>query len=82
MKEHVGANFEGECVQFCDENLQRCTDLRRVRKIYKLNPPASIMSKKIKEDFDHPKSIEIEEVKARTELEISILGLMALRGAT
>lgn len=79
----MGANFEGECIRFCDENLQRCTDLPRVRKIYKLNTPTSGTSKRTKENPDNQKSIETEdEVMARKELEMSILGLMALRGAT
>lgn len=71
--------FMGEMVDFCDESLAQKADLTRVRKIYKLNQPAPAMGNKPQEANG-----EVADVKADIalrELEISILGLMALRGA-
>lgn len=78
------ANFEGECVPFCDENIQRNTDISRVRKLYKLNTTtASTSPGRTKMRSERRKDLESnkEPIKWK-ELEMSILGLMALRGAT
>lgn len=79
VKEHLTSNFKGETIDFCDESLAQKADLTRVRKIYKLNQPAQAVNKKQQGAIG-----EVTEVKADAalrELEISILGLMALRGA-
>ena len=71
--------FQGEMIDFCDDILAQKTDLMRVRKIYKLNQPAQAGSDKRKESIS-----EVAEAKSEValrELEMSILGLMALRGA-
>ena len=60
------------------------TDLARVKKIYKLNPATKEANKRGKSDLRNGAStIEAQSEKIeRKELEISILGLMALRGAS
>lgn len=79
VKEHLTSMFKGETIDFCDENLVQRADLTRIRKIYKLNQAAQAVGKK-----RHDAIAEVTEVKADValrELEIFILGLMALRGA-
>jgi len=75
IQAHLSANFEGEQVEFSDEVLGSMTDLARVKKIYKLNSGGEKGGKAVvngtgKEDAE------------RRELEVLILGSMALRGAT
>lgn len=66
-------------IDFCDEILAQKTDLTRIKKIYKLNQPAQALGKKKQDAIG-----DVTEVKpdvAVEELEMYILGLMALRGA-
>lgn len=67
-------------IDFCDESLAQKADLMRIRKIYKLNQTLRTAGK-----YQQQKAMsDLHEVKAdvaQRELEISILGLMALRGA-
>lgn len=77
MKNHLDAAFEGESVELCDQNLASITDLIRLRKAYKLSLPArSGVNKKQSE------SQEIEDESSVGELEMALLGLIALKGAT
>jgi EKC/KEOPS complex subunit CGI121/TPRKB len=69
---------EGEQVEFSDAVLQTMTDVSRVRKIYKLNNSGGVNGRE-KEDAVN-ESIQVD--KERKELEMLILGSMALRGAT
>lgn len=83
VKAHMEANFQGECVPFCDENLRAMTDLQRVRKIYKLNAPVPNASRRIEVHSDNSMNVRTEDEAAiGKELEMSILGSMALRGAS
>lgn len=70
--------MEGEQVEFSDAVLQTMTDVSRVRKIYKLNNSGGVNGRE-KEDAVN-ESIQVD--KERKELEMLILGSMALRGAT
>ena len=56
-------------MNFDEETLARMTDISKVRKAYKLGPPPKI---------DNSKQIR-QETK---EMEVVVLGMMALRGAT
>jgi EKC/KEOPS complex subunit CGI121/TPRKB len=74
IQAHLIANLEGKQVEFSDEVLGSMTDLAKVRKIYKLNSGGGKVGKGLingtsKEDTE------------RRELEVLILGSMALRGA-
>jgi hypothetical protein len=78
VKEHLVSTFEGEMIEFCETSLAQKTDLARIRKIYKLHNPARAVDKK-QED---PQGVVPDKHEvALSELEMSILGLMALRGA-
>ena len=75
VQAHLTANFEGEQVEFSDELLGLMTDLARVRKIYKLNSGGG---KSLGKGTVNRTSKDFAE----RELEVLILGSMALRGAT
>ena len=79
VHDHLTSTFEGEMVEFCDKSLAHQTDLARVRKIYKLNYPIGTVRNKSREANEEVAGVS-DEVALR-ELEMSILGLMALRGA-
>ena len=68
--------MEGTQVAFSDDGLQDMTDLARVRKIYRLNTTNS-GGKKTVNGINGT-----SEVGERKEVEILVLGSMALRGAT
>lgn len=77
MKNHLDAAFEGESVELCDQNLASITDLIRLRKAYKLSLPAGSRGNKKQSE-----SQEIEDESSVGELEMALLGLIALKGAT
>jgi len=76
IQEHLGASIEGEQIAFTDEELQNMTDLARVKKIYKINAGSSGGKKAVTNGMN---GFKVDEEK---ELEIWVLGSMALRGAT
>jgi hypothetical protein len=71
--------FKGESIEFNDKCLAHMTDLARVRKLYRLHIPAQVVGNKPHDTKGGVSGVR-DEVALR-ELEISILGLMALRGA-
>ena len=78
---HLNRVIEGTPNPFDDGELRGITDVGKLRKSYKLNAPSKSSSQRSiskKDDADKTKDDEHE----RRELEVSILGLMALRGAT
>ena len=77
VQEHLRLEIQGEQVAFEDSLISGMTDWARVRKIYKLNS-AGVGSGK-KGMLVNGAAIEGEGVR---ELEILVLGSMALRGAT
>ena len=69
VEQHLKANVEGEQIEFDEENLTQVVDIAKVRKAYKLGaPPKNKYSAESKQDLK--------------EMELIILGMMALRGAT
>ena len=72
--ELVERSVEGRQLDFTDTDLATCSDEASIRKIYKLQVSSKSGSKA-------PVRQVISE-EARHDLEISILGLMALRGAS
>lgn len=77
MKSHLIAAFEGESVRVCDQNLAGMTDLTRLTKAYKLSPLARSGGNKKHSEFK-----EIGDEGCVDELEMALLGLIALKGAT
>jgi EKC/KEOPS complex subunit CGI121/TPRKB len=74
MQVHLDTEIRGEQVPFDDHIIAEMTDLTRVRKIYKLNGGGGK-----KNIILNATSKRNEEAK---EMEIFILGSIALRGAT
>ncbi|MCJ1467319.1 hypothetical protein MMC07_005943 [Pseudocyphellaria aurata] len=77
VKAHLEAVIQGKSIQFCNDNLGKTVDVARVRKIYKLNSPPRQVGRKKQEASGTPESDE----STLSELEMSILGLIALKGA-
>lgn len=67
-------------IEFCDTSLALKTDLTKVRKIYKLNSSTRVVSNKQQQEVKSGFTGVKDEV-ALGELEMAVLGLMALRGA-
>lgn len=85
VEQHLNTVIEGRAVEFSDEELQRTVDIDKVRKIYKLNSTGD-KGKKSKAqsvgdgiDGAHGENEGNSETKA---LEVAILGMIALRGAS
>lgn len=77
IQSHLTANLEGDQVEFSDEVLSTMTDLARVRKIYKLNNVGGGGGKGGKAVVNGTG----KGCGEGKELEMLILGSMALRGA-
>jgi EKC/KEOPS complex subunit CGI121/TPRKB len=80
VRAHLEAEIEGEMVRFEDEVSEGMTDLGRVRKVYKLNSGGGGGGKKGIEGLSINRVGKEQE--ERKELEVMVLGAMALRGAT
>lgn len=78
ISEHLTSVVEGEAVPFEDEEVRSMTDVARVKKLYKLNAGGGGGGKKGGANGVSNEKVEDE----RKELEIMVLGAMALRGAT
>lgn len=90
VERHLDEVVEGEGVEFCDEVLRGMTDVGKVRKLYKLplvgEGGGKGQGKRRRKDGSEEGSGEVVGVGKgeeweRRELEVAILGLMALRGA-
>lgn len=76
MTRHLSENIVGQETTFEDASLQNICDIDRIKKIYKIpSPPARKTNKQGDEEPDN----KIDQAK---NLEVQILGAMALRGAT
>ena len=76
IQAHIISSIEAQQIPFTDENLDSLTDWPKVKKAYKLNATGNA-GKKMTNGVTKGK--EVDENK---ELEIMVLGSMALRGAT
>ena len=83
VRSHLACAVKGACVDFNDENLQDVSDLDKIRKAYKTGSYVSAkgQSKESKAQLNGVDGID-PIAKERKELEIAILGAIALRGAT
>ena len=80
VSRHLSSVIEGTPNPFNDGELRGITDVGKLRKSYKLNASSKSDSRRStgkNEDTDAAENDEYE----RQELEVSILGLMALRNA-
>lgn len=77
VQKHLQEVIEGEQVPFEDENLSDMTDIARLKKIYKLNTVSSV-------NGDKKGAINGDATGNdwKKELEVLILGAMALRGVS
>jgi EKC/KEOPS complex subunit CGI121/TPRKB len=83
VRSHLESVVDGTCADFNDESLQITSDLGKIGKAYKI--ASSVSSKgQIRPSKSHMSGMAgIDPVaKERKELEIAILGAIALRGAT
>ncbi|KAF7917928.1 uncharacterized protein EAE98_009956 [Botrytis deweyae] len=80
ISEHLSSVIEGEPVPFDDESLASMVDIARVKKLYKLNVTGGGGGKKGGANGVNGK-VE-SKADERKELEVMVLGAMALRGAT
>lgn len=81
VQAHLAAAVAGENVPLTDESLAAGTDLGRVRKVYKLNAGGGKAGKR-KGAGDGDGDGSGRDEQGRRELEIAVLGAMALRGVT
>ncbi|TGO24741.1 hypothetical protein BPAE_0096g00470 [Botrytis paeoniae] len=79
ISEHLSSVIEGEPVPFDDESLASMVDIARVKKLYKLNAIGGGGKKGGANGMNGKVENQVDE---RKELEIMVLGAMALRGAT
>lgn len=73
VAEHLAKSVEGTSVPFDDEPLSAISDIGKIRKAYKLGAAPSAPAKA---------QVNGTTDSGKRELEISILGAMALRGAS
>ncbi|KAF5872091.1 putative protein cgi121 protein [Botrytis fragariae] len=79
ISEHLSSVIEGEPVLFDEESLASMVDIARVKKLYKLNALGGGGKKGGANGVSGKAENKVDE---RKELEIMVLGAMALRGAT
>jgi EKC/KEOPS complex subunit CGI121/TPRKB len=88
IQAHLQENIQGEQIEFSDENLRASVDVARVKKVYKLNAAGGgggggKKAGKGKGDANTLNGVHASSLgDERKELEIQVLGIMALRGAT
>ncbi|PMD20871.1 CGI-121-domain-containing protein [Hyaloscypha hepaticicola] len=85
IQSHLTSSIEGEQVPFEDSILQQLTDVPRVKKIYKLNSNGGGGKKNGQLNGTGGDGLSISrngEESERKELELLVLGAMALRGVT
>ena len=68
-EKHLSTHVEGRQIVFEEESLAKLADIPRIKKAYKLQP-----TKPSKQREDHKDGLK--------EMEILVLGMMALRGAS
>jgi len=90
---HLSASVKGTLIDFNDQTLAPLTDVAKVRKLYKLGGVAEVNSKGKRrrkdgseegsrgDDVLEQTGIEKNSSIERKELEVAVVGLMALRGA-
>lgn len=81
ISQHLSAVIEGTNIHFNEKNIARFTDVGKVKSIYKLNDEKKTSKERKRKDGKGDElARENEQIVDRTELEVVVLGLMALRG--
>lgn len=86
---HLTENVEGDSVPFSDESLARMADAAAIRKAYKLGAGVQSTGKQkrpnvVVNGVSHDPKIDVDDKDKdveRKELEVTILGMMALKGS-
>ena len=83
VSQHLQQHVEGTPVPFDDATLDSISDIARIKKVYKLTSPVQPKQCK-KTDSPHQSQVDgtPEDKSGKRHLEISVLGSIALRGAT
>ncbi|KAK5144582.1 hypothetical protein LTR04_001519, partial [Oleoguttula sp. CCFEE 6159] len=83
VQEHLSRNVEGDSIPFSDEVLASITDLAKVKKMYKLDSPPAGGGKKGKAETKYSGALNgmVDEADERREMEVYLLGVMALKGS-
>jgi len=84
VQQHLDAVIKGRAVEFSDEVLLEIVDLARVRKIYKLNSNEGPGKKNKGRSLEGTNGVDglRKDEHAMKALEVAILGMIALRGAS
>lgn len=85
VEEHLNAVIEGRAVEFSDVEHRRTVDVGKVRKIYKLNGTGDKGKKSKRQSLEEVSNGSERDTGGDAEakaLEVAILGLIALRGAS
>ena len=82
VQQHLSAVVEGTPVEFSDHVLRAMTDLARVKKAYKLNSVAGSGSGSGKGGKAAPADVQEAAADDFKQIEVAMLGAMALRGAS
>ena len=83
VQNHLDANFEGTRVAFDDKTLASTADIARLKKLYKIAPSQMTGQVKLNKDAKRAQAIVDDGSEVgRKELEVMVIGLMALRGAS
>ncbi len=82
VSEHLLSQIQGNESTFDDATFRKLADLERIKKVYKLgtSTPASRPRKAF--NGNRTAANDREDVDETKDLEVQILGLIALRGAT
>ena len=81
MQEHLSNVIKGTPVAFDDDTFHGMTDITKVKKAYKLGGGESQKSKSAGKGVNGGESGD-GQPDERKEMEVAIIGMMALRGAT
>jgi EKC/KEOPS complex subunit CGI121/TPRKB len=80
VAKHLGPVVKGTPVEFSNKTLSEIADLARIKKIYKFNAGQS--ASPAKRDDVEGNGVDDAGTSGRKELEIAIMGAIALRGAS
>ena len=84
VRSHLHDAIQGTCMDLNDENLHAVSDLGKIRKAYKIttNMPSKGQGKRSSSQTNGVVVIEDSVDQETKELEIAVVGAIALRGAT
>ncbi|KAL8797060.1 MAG: hypothetical protein Q9195_000831 [Heterodermia aff. obscurata] len=72
-------SIEGTAIEFSKDNVSKFTDVKKVKKIYKIDNKMDVQERK---NRGSEKVKVMGQLDDREEMEVIVLGMMALRGQT